>query len=175
MNSGRGYHSLLLFMDLGLALAPKMCPDQSQTFKEVNNSQAFTIGRKKNSLFCERAASRCSKACFYKVSRKYSKNRLRRTNNKSSLSPKIDFTLKPSNDAKPWFLHFTAQTSKCPRRFGEIRPWNFEHEFNVPLPSLLRMFLFLFFSLEMWDPLKPNYPKKKHKPKYLAGQKETHS
>ena len=23
--------------DLGLALAPKMCPDQSQTFKEVNN------------------------------------------------------------------------------------------------------------------------------------------
>ena len=22
---------------LGLALAPKMCPDQSQTFKEVNN------------------------------------------------------------------------------------------------------------------------------------------
>ena len=33
--------------DLGLALAPKMCPDQSQAFKEVNNSQAFTVGRKK--------------------------------------------------------------------------------------------------------------------------------
>ena len=27
--------------NLGLALAPKMCPDQSQAFKEVNNSQAF--------------------------------------------------------------------------------------------------------------------------------------
>ena len=33
--------------DLGLALAPKMCLDQSQAFKEVNNSQAFTIGREK--------------------------------------------------------------------------------------------------------------------------------
>ena len=33
--------------DLGLALAPKMCPDQSQTFKEMNNSQAFTAGKKK--------------------------------------------------------------------------------------------------------------------------------
>ena len=33
--------------DLGLALAPKMCPDQSQASKEVNSSQAFTAGRKK--------------------------------------------------------------------------------------------------------------------------------
>ena len=33
--------------NLGLALAPKMCPDQSQAFKEVNNSQAFTVGRRK--------------------------------------------------------------------------------------------------------------------------------
>ena len=30
-----------------MAQAPKMCPDQSQAFKEVNNSQAFTVGRKK--------------------------------------------------------------------------------------------------------------------------------
>ena len=31
--------------DPGLALTPKMCPDQSQAFKEVNtrNSQAFTV------------------------------------------------------------------------------------------------------------------------------------
>ena len=34
--------------DLGLALAPKMCPDQSQAFKEVDNSEAFTVGRKRN-------------------------------------------------------------------------------------------------------------------------------
>ena len=32
--------------DLGLALAPKMCPDQSQAFTEASNSQSFTVGRK---------------------------------------------------------------------------------------------------------------------------------
>ena len=37
--------------DLGLALAPKMCPDQSQAFKEVNNSRAFTVGRRKKRTF----------------------------------------------------------------------------------------------------------------------------
>ena len=33
--------------DLGLALAPNMCPDQSQAFEEVTTCQAFTTGRKK--------------------------------------------------------------------------------------------------------------------------------
>ena len=37
--------------DLGLALEPKMCPDQSQAFIEVNNSQAFTVGRKKINIY----------------------------------------------------------------------------------------------------------------------------
>ena len=37
--------------DLGRALATKMCPDQSQTFEEVNNSQAFTVGRRQNDPF----------------------------------------------------------------------------------------------------------------------------
>ena len=37
--------------DLGMALAPKMCPDQSQASKEVNNSQALTVGREKIALF----------------------------------------------------------------------------------------------------------------------------
>ena len=36
---------------LGLVLAPKMCPHQSQGFKEVNISQAFTVGRRKNAIF----------------------------------------------------------------------------------------------------------------------------
>ena len=36
---------------LGLALASKTCPDQSQAFKEVNSSQAFTVGRKKITHF----------------------------------------------------------------------------------------------------------------------------
>ena len=110
--------------DLGLALAPKMCPDQSQAFKEVNDSQAFTVGRKKMThFFSGRAASRCSKACLYKVSRKHSKNWLRRTSIKSNLTPEIECTLKLSNyEAKPWLSHFTAQKSKCPRRFGEMDP-----------------------------------------------------
>ena len=40
--------------DLGLALVPKTCPDQSQAFEEGNISQAFTV-------------SSCSKACLLKV------------------------------------------------------------------------------------------------------------
>ena len=48
MNSGRGWHSQFFFVrDLGLALASKVCPDQSQTFKEVNNRLAFTGIKKK--------------------------------------------------------------------------------------------------------------------------------
>ena len=52
--------------DPGLALAPKMCPDQSQTFKEVNNSQAVTVEETKNDpfFFSGRSASRCSKKCL---------------------------------------------------------------------------------------------------------------
>ena len=39
--------------DLGLALAPKTCPDHSQASKEAKNSQRFTLRRKKKttSLF----------------------------------------------------------------------------------------------------------------------------
>ena len=36
--------------DPGPALAPKMCPNQSQALKDVNDSQAFTVGRK-NTFF----------------------------------------------------------------------------------------------------------------------------
>ena len=41
----------LLRTYVGLALAAKKGPDQSQAFKEVNNSPAFTVGRKKNEPF----------------------------------------------------------------------------------------------------------------------------
>ena len=50
------------------ASAENMCPDQSQAFKEVNNSQAFTVGRKKLRVpifFSGRGASRCSKARLF--------------------------------------------------------------------------------------------------------------
>ena len=36
--------------ELGLVVVPKLCRDQSQAFKDVNNSQAFT-GRRKERLF----------------------------------------------------------------------------------------------------------------------------
>ena len=155
--------------DLGLALAPKMCPDQSQAFKEVNNSQAFTVGRKKmTNFFFGRAASRCSKACLHKVSRQWSKNwlRTRRTNIKSNLTPEIEYPRKTNNyDAKPWFLLFTAQKSKCPRRFWEIDPeiW---HTCLLMCPC--RAFhewiflLFVFFAGNVT--LDPNIPKKYENP-----------
>ena len=50
MSSGR-WHSQFFLKDLGPALAPKMCPDQSQALKEVNKSKAFTVGRKKMTFF----------------------------------------------------------------------------------------------------------------------------
>ena len=47
----KGVTSPFFFVkDLGQALAPKMCPDQSQAFKEVNTSQAFTVGKKKKKI-----------------------------------------------------------------------------------------------------------------------------
>ena len=79
---------------------------------------------------------------FVQISRKKMKNWLRRTNFKSNLTPKIEYILKASNyNAKPWFLHLTAQKSNCPRRFWELDHY-FLHVFNVPFSSLLRMFCF---------------------------------
>ena len=37
--------------DLGLGLPPKLCPDQSQAFKEVNNSQAYRRKKKNVPIF----------------------------------------------------------------------------------------------------------------------------
>ena len=118
--------------------------------------EMLAFGRKKRLLFSGRAASKCSKACLYKASRKYSKNWLRRISIKSKLAPEIEYTPKPSNYVdNPWPLHFTAQKSKCPRRFWEIGP-EFLHVFNVSLASLLP--LSFFFSLEIGDPSRPKYP-----------------
>ena len=46
-----GHIASFFFKDLGLALASKMCPDQSQALNEVDNGQAFTAGRKNISIF----------------------------------------------------------------------------------------------------------------------------
>ena len=83
MNSGRGWHSQFFVKDLGLALARKMCPDQSQAFQEVDNVRIFSM------LFSSgRDTFMCSKACFVQnVSRQYSKDWQRRTNIMSNLTP----------------------------------------------------------------------------------------
>ena len=46
MNSGTGQYSHFFGKDVGLALAPKLCLDQSRAFKGVNSRQVFTVGRK---------------------------------------------------------------------------------------------------------------------------------
>ena len=124
MNSRRGWNSQKKKVkDLGLALALNLCPDLPQASKEVNNSKAFTIGRKKILIFSGRATCRCYKARFYQVSREYSKNWLRRINIKWNATLEIEYALNPSNfDAKPWFLHVAAHKVKCPRPFWEIDP-----------------------------------------------------
>ena len=136
--------------DLGWALASKMSRP-SQALKEVNTSQAFTVGRKKTNHFCsDQAASRFSEACWYKVLRKYSKNWLRETNIKSYLTPKIDSTLKSSNyDAKPWFLHFIAQKSVCPHRFWEIDPEILQTYLMCPCRAFCQ-WVFLAFAFFRW-------------------------
>ena len=89
--------------DLGPALAPKMCPEQSQAFKEVNNSQPFTVGFFDDPFLLDKPLPGISRhACT-----KFRAN-IRRTDCVAPivckiLSPEIEYTLKPSNDAKPWF------------------------------------------------------------------------
>ena len=92
-----------------------------------------------------------------------------------SLTPEIEKTLKPSNyDAKTWFLHFTAQKYKCPRRFWEFRHWNFAHVFNVPVPSLLRFYLFIYlFFAENVGFRKTQISPKNTKPQKIGGKNET--
>ena len=163
MNSGRGGQSPKKNVeDLGLALAPKMCPGQSQTVKEVNNSQAFTVGRQKIApVFSGRAASRCSKAWLYKVSPKYSKNWLRRTNIKSYLTPEIEPTLKPSNyDAKPWFCTLPRKSPNVHAVFERWDPEILHTCLMCPCRALYACFFVCFFFPEMWGPLRPKYPQK---------------
>ena len=54
--------------------------------------------------------------------------------------------------------------------FPRDKTLNFAHVFNVPLPSvlLLASSVFLFFLLEMWDPLRSKYAKKENK---ISGEK----
>ena len=111
---------------------PKMCPDQSQAFKDVDNSQAFTI-------------SRCSLARH--VFKTFIAN-IRRTDcvrqkHEVIFNAQIESTLKPSNyDSKPWLWHFIAQNSKCPRRFLDIDPDFCTTCLMCPCQALYDLFFF---------------------------------
>ena len=131
--------------DRGLALAPRMCPRPITDLQTGQILIGIYCRKKKWAIFFSGpAASRCSKACLYKISRKNSKNWMRRSNNESNFTPKIEYILKTSNyNAKPWFLYLTTQ-KKRPRRFWELDPEIFAHVFNVTLPSLIQMFFFFF-------------------------------
>ena len=82
-----------------------MCPDQPQAFKEVNNRQAFTVGRKKNDPFFfldKPLAGAPRHVCTKFRANIRTTDCVYRTNIESNLTPKIEYTLKPSNyDAKP--------------------------------------------------------------------------
>ena len=59
-SSGRGLHSQFFFCEGPRTGAnPEMCPDQSQAFKEVNNSQALTVGRQTNPFFLNEPLPGC--------------------------------------------------------------------------------------------------------------------
>ena len=110
MNSGTRWHShFFLSRTQDWRWRRKCVPTNHRPSKESIIDGHLLEEEKKWFFFAGPASSRCSKACLYKVSRKNSKNWLRRTTTTSNLMPKIIYTLKPSNyDAQPWFLHLTA-------------------------------------------------------------------
>lgn len=56
------------------------------------------------------------------------------------------FFFKLVQTVNPKFLQMSMS-----RLFLRVRPWNFDHMFNVPLPRLIRTFpFFLFFSSDIW-------------------------
>ena len=109
-------------MDLGLALAPKMCLDQSQAFNEVNNRQAFTVRKNYPLFFLDEPLPGAPRHVFTTYHANVQITDCR-TNTKSNLTPKIEYTLKPSTyDAKPWFLHFNRKKVQMSTPFFERDP-----------------------------------------------------
>ena len=106
----------------------------------------------------------CSKACLYSVSRA----NIRRTD---CVGPILSHIERPKSNihenqviATP-SLYFSTLPHKSTSLHAVFERYLLDPEnctrVYVPLPSLLRMFFcFMFFSLEMWDPLRPKYPPK---------------
>ena len=93
----------------------------------------------------------------------------------------FQYTLKPSNyNAKPLFLHLTAQKFKCPRRFRELDPLTLHTCLTFSCRTFYEWgFCFFFFFAENVGSLKTQTSPKIQKPKYLAEktkkQKKTYS
>ena len=83
--------------DLGLALAPKMCPDQSQALKDVNSCQAFTVGNMYIYIFWTSRFQLLQGMLVQSLAQIFEE-----LNIILKLTPEIEHTLKASNyDAKP--------------------------------------------------------------------------
>ena len=79
-----------------------------------------------------------------------------------------------------YFWHFTAQKSKCPRRFWELDPEILHKSLMCSCRTCLMcscrtfydfFFCFSVFSPNMWGSLRPKYPPKITKTKNLAKKK----
>ena len=102
MEEGDTASFLIKDPDVALGLAPKMCPTQSRAFYEVNNSQAFTVGRTQFTPLFWTSRFQVLQGMFKQSSRKYSTTSLRRINVKTNLTPRNGWTQKPSiYDDKP--------------------------------------------------------------------------
>ena len=123
----------------------------------MNDSQAFTVGRKNNDPFFSLNGPLPGPQRHVCTN---SKTWPRRTNNKSYLTSKIKLAPKASNDdAKPWFLHSTVQKSKCPRRFWEIDPEILHTGWMCPCRAFHVFFSSFFFAGHVESTFKPKSPK----------------
>ena len=141
-----------------------MCPEQSQAFKEVNNSQAFTVGLCFYSFFFWTSRFHVHQGVFAQsFAHVFEKlTAYNRTTIQSHLTPKIESPLKPSNYvAKPWFLHVYRAKIQMSTPF-----FMYTLKFCACLMCPCRVLCecFFFFSLEMWDPSRPKHPKKYNNP-----------
>ena len=151
MNSARGWHNLFFVKDL-LILRSRSGASSENVSRPITDLQTgqISIGiycRKKNDdpFFFWASRFQVLQGMFVQsFARKIEE--LRRTNIKSNLTPKLEYVLKPSNyRANPWFLHLTAQKSKCPRRFWELDPAILHTYLMCPCRGFYECVFLLFF------------------------------
>ena len=149
INSRRGWHGHFFFQDPGLALVAKTCPQQPQVIKKTKNGRAFPYDLFFFQFFFERGDCRYSKAWSHANIRR---SDLPMFNIKWNITRKLDATLKPSNYKYLREVHkFSAQKSKCSRRFEEIVKYC-THVLRVhPETWSPRSFFLLFSAEHIWS------------------------